>query len=675
MNPLVAALAPVTSRVRRDATAVKIPGAGSRWTDETLTDARLSKHIESGPGRGCCPIKAGESVTRLALLDLDSHSGETDWPAMTRAADVLMGALEEHGLRATPGRSSGGRGIHLICIWDEPQDAYSVREHLRRAIASVGFHNGAGGGVAAHEVEIFPKQDSVPADGYGNQFILPLHGESAPLHPTSLEVLPQDAAVTLPWDLSDPVPVIEKPERAANTHAPSTALPELREALAAIPQETDPLDYDQWRNVIFAIHHETNGDDDGLALAHEFSARSSKYEPDLLDERIWPYIDSDRESVITGASILHLAREHGFGAASASDFDDVSQESEDFDTSEKRVKKIAKFIPIPAAQFAEEHATRWLIKGVLPAAVGAPVLAVMYGASGSGKSFKATDMAIAIARGIQWRHHRVTKGRVVYVCAEGSGGYRKRLKAYAQHHGIPLDAIDVFVVAAAPNLLEADDVSALVRAIHTIGPVALVVIDTLAQATAGGNENSGEDMGRAIGHCRTISEVLHCTVLLVHHSGKDDTKGARGHSSLKAAADTEFEVVRTDDRRAMRLSKQKDGEDSMDMGFELSVITLGLDEDGDPITSCVVEHNEDTVADVRAAKATAEGKDDAKLAYDALVAAGLAEGVKAHKINPTLRDQLGWTSRKSEKAMKALSSSGAAVCVNGTYRLPDDAFN
>jgi hypothetical protein len=337
-----------------------------------------------------------------------------------------------------------------------------------------------------------------------------------------------------------------------------------------------------------------------------------------------------------------------------------------------------KFTPIHAAQFAEERATSWLVKGVLPAALGAPVLAVMYGASGSGKSFKATDMAIAIARGIPWRGHKTTKGRVVYVCAEGAGGYRKRLKAYAQHHGIPLEDIDVFVIAAAPNLLEKADVDALIRAIHPFGPVALVVIDTLAQATAGGNENSGEDMGRAIGHCRTISEVLQCTVLLVHHSGKDDTKGARGHSSLKAAVDTEFEVVRTDDRRAMRLSKQKDGEDSLDMGFELKIITVGIDPDGDPITSCVVEHNEDTVADVRAAKEDRTGPVQ-RLMVEVLSAGdGLTEnpGMKREDLVAQTAERLEWDGKKRDqrkaratKALNAFLKSGAFVDANGVIRM------
>jgi hypothetical protein len=283
----------------------------------------------------------------------------------------------------------------------------------------------------------------------------------------------------------------------------------------------------------------------------------------------------------------------------SADFDVVEDDLSD--KPEHLSDKRNKFQPIHAAEFAIQTPTHWLVKGILPAGGTSPTMAVMYGASGSGKSFQATDMACAIARGIPWRDCRTTKGRVAYICAEGAGGYRKRLQAYALHHQINLTELDVWVIPAAPNLLEGDDVRGLIHALLSIGPLALVIVDTLAQATAGGNENSGEDMGKAIGHCRTISEVLHCLVMLVHHSGKDDTKGARGHSSLKAAADTELEVVRGKDTRAMRVSKQKDGEDGQDMGFSLIVVPVGHDSDGDPITSCVIAHNSSTVADARQA--------------------------------------------------------------------------
>lgn len=595
-DQLIAALEPITSRVRTDVTAIKVPEGGSRWVNEPLTKARLAKHIEGGLPRGCCPIKAGESTTRLAVLDLDSHKGAVTWAGMADAAARVTGACAMEGVTLIPFRSSGGKGLHLFALWDEPQDAYSVRQFFGNMLAAAGFASGTKG-VQDGEIEVFPKQNSVPVGGYGNQFILPFAGESVPLG-HDFEPLPRWAAVD--WPVSLPVPVVSKPEAPTFTGATSTEFAQLQKMLAAIPNtDGQELDYDQWRNVIFAIHHETAGSPDGLALAHAFSSKSAKYDPDLLDNRIWPYITSDRDAAITGRSIAYMAREHGYVEDVSDDFD-VVQEPEP-STSAEHTKKLNKFQPIHAADFAVETPQAWLIKGILPAGWTSATLIVMYGASGSGKSFQATDMACAIARGVPWREHRVRQGRVAYICAEGAGGYRKRLRAYAQHHEIPLADLDVWVIPAAPNLLEGDDVRALITALQPLGALALVIVDTLAQATAGGNENSGEDMGKAIGHCRTISEVLHCSVLLVHHSGKDDTKGARGHSSLKAAADTELEVVRSDDQRAMRVSKQKDGEDGQDMGFSLTTVPVGTDEDGDVITSCVIEHNANTVADVRKA--------------------------------------------------------------------------
>ena len=109
----------------------------------------------------------------------------------------------------------------------------------------------------------------------------------------------------------------------------------------------------------------------------------------------------------------------------------------------------------------------------------------------------------------------------------------------------------------------------------------------------GGNENAGEDMGKALGHCKRIHEKTGALVILIHHSGKDQAKGARGWSGLRAAADAEIEVLRDDQgQRSLRLSKSKDGEDGLEWGFELQQVTLGIDEDLDPITSCVVAEAE-----------------------------------------------------------------------------------
>lgn len=102
----------------------------------------------------------------------------------------------------------------------------------------------------------------------------------------------------------------------------------------------------------------------------------------------------------------------------------------------------------------------WVVRGMLPRAE----LAVIYGESGSGKSFLALDLCAAVTRGIQWRAKRVARGRVVYVCAEGAGGFKARLKAYARGHEVELAELPA-VISDAPNLLEPKEAAAITKAI------------------------------------------------------------------------------------------------------------------------------------------------------------------------------------------------------------------
>lgn len=311
---LVAALGPIVDRVRRDVCWKKTDD-GPRRVDEALTDARLAQHINGGPAYGAAPIRPGECVTLLGVLDFDSHKGETPWPEMQATALRVARALEAQGGRPVAFRSSGGHGIHLYCLWAEPQEAYSVRAWLRAALAAAGLAPGTKG-VADGQVEVFPKQDAVGTEKkrFGNMFILPLAGASVPLDPFDLDDLPRDYLVGMDWPMSAPVPVLEKPERGGAVVPVGDAdTAVLESALAAIKNEDgDALDYDQWRDVIFAIHHATAGADYGLELAHQFSARSGKYDPDFLDNRVWPYIDSARPDAVTVRTVLHMARQAGW---------------------------------------------------------------------------------------------------------------------------------------------------------------------------------------------------------------------------------------------------------------------------------------------------------------------------------------------------------------------------
>lgn len=322
---LAPALEPIISRVRTDVTAAKTPEGRMLWTKEALTEVRVKRHLTGGVARGTCPIKAGESTTRLALFDLDSHKGQTPWEKMTRYAADIVEVLEGINCWPVVFRSSGGRGVHIFVVWDEPQDAYSVRERMKQVLGDCGLKDGAKG-VAQGEVEVFPKQDSVSADGFGNQFILPLHGQSAPLEPLlDFEVMPREYALDLEWRASAPVPVLEKPVREVavyDTETTPEALRELASALAFLKNDEDGLGYDEWRNVISGIHHETRGSDEGYALALAFSARSAKFEETELREKVWDWLTGKgySDNPVTAATIYKMARDEGWQDVSAESF-------------------------------------------------------------------------------------------------------------------------------------------------------------------------------------------------------------------------------------------------------------------------------------------------------------------------------------------------------------------
>ncbi len=121
------------------------------------------------------------------------------------------------------------------------------------------------------------------------------------------------------------------------------------------------------------------------------------------------------------------------------------------------------------------------------------------------------------------------------------------------------------------------------------GKCALVVVDTLARAFAGGNENDNRDMGGFVKNVDRIRRALGTAVLIVHHAGKNAAAGARGHSSLRAATDTEIEIVNgTDGSREIRITKQRDLEAGPPIRFALLPTELGQDDEGDTVATCTV---------------------------------------------------------------------------------------
>lgn len=373
------------------------------------------------------------------------------------------------------------------------------------------------------------------------------------------------------WRWIDPIPTallslwrkLAAPSEPQTRSAAGMSEAEMRESLARL----DPAcGYQDWIKVGMALHHETGGAEVGLDIWDEWSRVAEEKYPgrEKLAAHWRSFGRSD--AVVTMRSI-------GVVAAPT-----------DFEALENTTKKPGRVNFVPAPKFIAASHPGWIIKHVLPRAP----LAVVYGDAGAGKTFVVLDMAAAISRGVPWRGNRVKCTPVAYVCAEGGEFFSRRLAAYQKEHGCQLD--NLYVWDGRPNLLRGDDHKAVIQALRELSP-GLVIIDTLARAMPGGAENASEDMGAVLDKCSTIARELHATVLLVHHSGKDATKGARGWSGLRAAADAEIAVIRDpqSNARVIRIGKQKDSADGVEYPFTLGVVHLGDDEDGDPITSCVVQ--------------------------------------------------------------------------------------
>ena len=379
--------------------------------------------------------------------------------------------------------------------------------------------------------------------------------------------------------------------------------PKLGLSVARMQEVLEALDPDMgredWIRVGMALHHECDGDDTGFELWDEWSEGGSTYpgteglrsQWDSFDRRV-----GNGHRQVTMATVLKMAKQAGAApvnptlAASVDELKQVAEQAAetaaatpvhgmqtppDFD---------GKFPVVTAGDLSRRKPAGWLVKRVIPKAD----LFVIYGASGSGKSFVAIDLLAAMARGVEWRGNRVEKTRCLLIAAEGGGGVGKRIEAYCRHHNINADDLDIGLIIAPPNFMLKDDITELVKAVAAAGGADLILVDTFAQVTPGANENAAEDMGLALANSRALGGATGAMIGLVHHSGKDAHRGSRGWSGIKAAVDAELEVVKHENgQRELRISKMKDGDDGLAWGFKLEVIEVGLDDDGEAITSCV----------------------------------------------------------------------------------------
>jgi AAA domain len=241
-----------------------------------------------------------------------------------------------------------------------------------------------------------------------------------------------------------------------------------------------------------------------------------------------------------------------------------------------------RFKLVPFNELKPGNEPAYLVKGLIPR----QGLVVKWGPPKCGKSFETFDMSMHIALGWSYRGHRVQQGPVVYCAFEGSDGFKARAEAFRRFHAV--DQVPFFLVAARVNMVVdyADLITSISQQIGDTKPVA-VVLDTLNRSLAG-SESNDQDMTAYIHAADAVREVFGCAVIIVHHCGIEGTR-PRGHTSLTGAVDAQLSVKRdAAGNIEMKVEWMKDGPEGETIWSRLEPVEVGIDQDGEKITSCVV---------------------------------------------------------------------------------------
>lgn len=510
--------------------------ARNGFHDATTDEQQIRSWWTTAPSAG---VGVALKASGLVAVDIDPRNGGLE--TMERL-EALRGPIVSDVLAYT-----GGGGEHRVF-------AAALVEHLPGTL---------GPGV------------DLKADGY--IAVEPTVHPSGRVYAWESSSDPLDGVVpsTLPaWirDMSRHVPIATGTVVPVNPINPQR----LRDAHEAL-QHIEADDRNTWVQVGQAINNEMPGHE-GFALWDAWSQQSAKYDAqDLL--RVWRSFKPRGLAGVGLNTVFKMAQDSGWKNMGPA----VVAAPSELDTG----------LPLVFSDEITQASIR--IDQLVEDVITRGGLSVMYGESNSGKSFMACDMGCHIGTGREWLGKRTVQGAVLYVAGEGAESIKLRVLAWRQlHEALPALAI----VPVAVNLLDARaDLQRLVDAAQKVAerfgmPVALIVIDTLARAFGGGNENASEDMGAVITHADKLREQTGAHVMFVHHSGKDAAKGSRGHSSLKAATDTEIEVTGDSATKlhTATITKQRDlGSRGDEITATFRVVEMGRGQWDKPITTCVVE--------------------------------------------------------------------------------------
>lgn len=353
-------------------------------------------------------------------------------------------------------------------------------------------------------------------------------------------------------------------------------------AIVAVAGRNEPVD-------VVTVHEEVcrcGVDDDYRGMGYLFeivgqvaSARNARRYAEIVAERF-----VERQLIAAAARATDLAWQSKIPIADRLDLiaGALAQVEQQRSGPGRRVPVLS----LAALKQASER-IRWQVKHVIPRSS----IGMLFGGSGTFKSFLAVDLALHVAHGMPWMGRRTDAGEVLYIAAEGGAGLWGRVEAWHRQRRMRWDGVPLYVVPQAVDLTV--DSWRVVEAAQAVGAQpSLVIVDTLSQTYAG-EENSASEMAaylREIG--LRMRALWDCAVLLIHHTGHEATERPRGSSAIRGNVDFLIGAFRDEKEMIATVvcKKQKDGDLFGDASFRLDVVELGRDEDNDLVTSLVARH-------------------------------------------------------------------------------------
>lgn len=356
-------------------------------------------------------------------------------------------------------------------------------------------------------------------------------------------------------------------------------------ALDVIPND-GPADWEAWNRILMAIYAATGGSDIGRAIAIAWSEKNPAFDQKATEER-WKHYFRSPPTTIGAGTLFYAAAQARLGWIKPSEYADRTSGGTEFpalppEPASPVAGSAGRIRLLSPSQCEISDGRKYLVKGL----IAERDLVCIFGPPGAGKSIIAPHLAYSIAQGRPAFGRRVRAGGVFYVAAEDSHGMRQRVTGLKLTLG---DAPGFALVEGVGSLLDDAQASDL-RALVAEHRPAMIVIDTVAMAFPGIDENTSQDMGKVVAVARSLTEHG-ASVVLIHHDPKASDGTPRGHSLLNGALDVSLMLGKRDDNGIIRgkLVKNRNGACDADVAFRINPVSVGQDEDGDEITAPVCD--------------------------------------------------------------------------------------